>query len=330
MFTTPSAVPTATAVVRPSFQIISTTSSSSTNPSWRSTTPAVVSILNGNSPTLYIATQPPTTTGNLLRQSSQTVRLVSPSFTLINNSNTILTGQVPILSTLNNNNSQSGIAIDTSVLGRLTTPTNPREEQNGSLDTDIDLDNNPQDPEIELFVNNVVCSFALGCKLNLRKIAMEGANVIYKRAHAMVLMKIRNPYCSANIWSSGKVTVTGATSEDDAKRGARRIARCIQRLGFKAKFRNFRVVNCLATCSMPWPIDIEKLRDLYPTYVSYEPEIHPGATVRLNNKAVLKVFTTGSITLTAPSVDVINTAVNEFYPQLFECRKMSRAAEQRQ
>ncbi len=133
MFTTPSAVPTAAAVVRPSFQIINSTSSSTTNPSWRSTTPTVVSILNGNSPTLYIATQPPTTTGNILRQSSQTVRLVSPSFTLINNSNTILTGQVPILSTLNNNNntinSQSGIAIDTPILGRLTTQANSREEQ---------------------------------------------------------------------------------------------------------------------------------------------------------------------------------------------------------
>ena len=57
--------------------------------------------------------------------------------------------------------------------------------QNGSLDTDIDLDNDSQDPEIELFVNNVVCSFALSCKLNLRKIAMEGANVIYERAHAV-------------------------------------------------------------------------------------------------------------------------------------------------
>jgi transcription initiation factor TFIID TATA-box-binding protein len=118
------------------------------------------------------------------------------------------------------------------------------------------------------------------------------------------------------------VTVTGTTSEDDAKLAARRIARCLQRLGFKIKFRNFRVVNCLATCSMPWPIDIVKLSRLYPECVSYEPEIHPGATVRLNNKAVLKVFTTGSVTLTAPSVEVINKAVNEFYPQLFECRKI--------
>jgi transcription initiation factor TFIID TATA-box-binding protein len=49
----------------------------------------------------------------------------------------------------------------------------------------MNIGNNQQEPEIELFVNNVVCSFALGCKLNLRKIAMEAANVIYKRDHAV-------------------------------------------------------------------------------------------------------------------------------------------------
>lgn len=38
-----------------------------------------------------------------------------------------------------------------------------------------------QDQELEIFVNNVVSSFALGCSLNLRKIATEGAHVIYKR-----------------------------------------------------------------------------------------------------------------------------------------------------
>jgi transcription initiation factor TFIID TATA-box-binding protein len=165
--------------------------------------------------------------------------------------------------------------------------------------------------------------------LDLRKIAKEGANVIYKREQAMVLMKIRHPNCSANIWSSGKVTVTGTTSEDDARRGARRIARLLQRLGYKVKFRHYRVVNCLASCSMPWPIDIVKLSRTYSECVSYEPEIHPGATVRLPEKAVLKVFTTGSVTLTAPSVERINTAVNDFYPQLFECRKINRDEKQR-
>jgi hypothetical protein len=141
MFTTPSAVPTA-AVVRPSFQIMNTTnnhhtivsSSSSTNTSWHlptPTSPSVVSILNGNNSTLYIATQPTTSSsGNIIRQSPQTVRFVSPSFTLINNSNTIITGHVPIISSSNNNNnnSQSGICIDSSVLGRLTTSTTQRQE----------------------------------------------------------------------------------------------------------------------------------------------------------------------------------------------------------
>ncbi|CAF1071253.1 unnamed protein product [Rotaria magnacalcarata] len=333
---TTSAVPAA-AVVRPSYQIMTTSNNhhtivpaSSTNPSWRLTTPtsSVVSILNGNSSTFYIATQPSTTTNNILRQSTQTVHQISPSFTILNNSNTIINGQIPIISSLNNNFS-SDTCVDGSILGRLPTSTIPRqqmprenlEEQTSSSGNDIDIEHNQQDSEIELFVSNVVCSFALGCKLNLRKIAMEAANVIYKRDHAMVLMKIRNPYCSATVWSSGKVTVTGTTSEDDAERAARRIARCLQRLGYKTKFRNYRVVNCLATCSMPWPIDIVKLSRTYPGDVSYEPEIHPGATVRLKNKVVLKVFTTGSVTLTAPSVELINTAVNEFYPKLFECRK---------
>ncbi|CAF0896506.1 unnamed protein product [Rotaria sp. Silwood1] len=375
-------------------------SSSSTNTStWRLPStltssiikqPSVVSIINGNMnvtssttvpmnstgvtmPThgniLYIATtnsqqHNPITTGNLILQSPQTVRLVStplhtslsaPALTLLNNSNTTIINNprqiITPSSSSSSNNFKPGICIDTPILGRLapitierqitnnslpqqsqslnTNSQNQIDEQNNSTNSCIvsndnnNLINNSQDQEIEVLVNNVVCSFALGCKLNLRKIAMEASNVIYKRDQAMVLMKIRNPHCSANIWSSGKVTVTGTTSEDDARRGARRVARSLQRLGFKTKFRHYRVVNCLATCTMPWPIDIIKLSRMYPENVSYEPEIHPGATVRLSEKAVLKVFTTGSITLTAPSVERINTAVNEFYPSLFECRKVN-------
>ncbi|CAF2137117.1 unnamed protein product [Rotaria magnacalcarata] len=286
--------------------------------------------------------------------------LSAPTLTILNNSNTtIFNNPRQILTSSNspscisNNNFKPGICIDTPILGRLApiaiqrqiTNTShvqqsqvlnitpqvqshiQRDEQNHATSSstvskdNTSLINPPQDQEIEIFVNNVVCSFALGCKLNLRKIAMEGSNVIYKREQAMILMKMRNPYCSANIWSSGKVTVTGTTSEDDARRAARRVARSLQRLGFKVKFRHFRVVNCLATCMMPWPIDIIKLSRSYSDTVNYEPEIHPGATVRLPEKAVLKVFTTGSVTLTAPCVERINTAVNEFYPQLFECRK---------
>jgi TATA-box binding protein (TBP) (component of TFIID and TFIIIB) len=79
----------------------------------------------------------------------------------------------------------------------------------------------------------------------------------------MITMKLRKPYTTASMWSSGKVTCTGATSEEEAKVAARRFARCLQKLGFKARFNNFRVVNVLGTCSMPFAIKIMAFSERY-------------------------------------------------------------------
>lgn len=69
-------------------------------------------------------------------------------------------------------------------------------------------------------------------------------------------MKLRRPYTTASIWSSGKVTCTGATSEDQAKIAARKFARSLQKLGYEVRFSNYRVVNVLGTCCMPFAIKI--------------------------------------------------------------------------
>jgi len=37
------------------------------------------------------------------------------------------------------------------------------------------------DVALDILITNVVCVFRTRCHLNLRKIALEGANVIYKR-----------------------------------------------------------------------------------------------------------------------------------------------------
>lgn len=111
-------------------------------------------------------------------------------------------------------------------------------------------------PEIDIMINNVVCSFSVKCHLNLRQIALNGVNVEFRRENGMVTMKLRRPYTTASIWSSGRVTCTGATSEEQAKVAARRYARALQKLGFKVRFQNFRVVNVLGTCRMPFGIRI--------------------------------------------------------------------------
>lgn len=177
------------------------------------------------------------------------------------------------------------------------------------------------EPLIDILINNVVCSFSVGCHLNLRQIALNGHNVEFRRESGMVTMKLRKPNVTASVWSSGKITCTGATSEEDARKGARRIARVIQRLGFNTKFRKMRIVNVLGSCSMPFEIKINAFSQHY-REAEYEPELHPGVTYRFKNlKATLKIFSTGRITVTAPSVPNVQSAIEHIYPLVFDFRK---------
>jgi transcription initiation factor TFIID TATA-box-binding protein len=55
---------------------------------------------------------------------------------------------------------------------------------------------------------------------------------------------------------------------------------------------------------------------------SYEPELHPGVTYRIKDpKATLKIFSTGSITITAPSVTNVQLAVEHIYPLVEDFQK---------
>jgi TATA-box binding protein (TBP) (component of TFIID and TFIIIB) len=60
---------------------------------------------------------------------------------------------------------------------------------------------------------------------------------------AAVIMRIRDPKTTALIFASGKMVVTGAKSEDDSKLASRKYARIIQKLGFNAKFTDFKIQN---------------------------------------------------------------------------------------
>ena len=86
-------------------------------------------------------------------------------------------------------------------------------------------------------------------------------------------MRIRDPKTTALIFASGKMVVTGAKSEDDSRLASRKYARIIQKLGFDAKFSEFKIQNIVGRCDVKFPIRLEGLAYSHGQFSSYEPEV---------------------------------------------------------
>ena len=131
-------------------------------------------------------------------------------------------------------------------------------------------------------------------------------------------MRIREPKTTALIFASGKMVVTGAKSEDDSKLASRKYARIIQKLGFNAKFTDFKIQNIVGSCDVKFPIRLEGLASKHHHFSSYEPELFPGLIYRMMQpKIVLLIFVSGKIVLTGAKVrEEIYRAFETIYPVL--------------
>ena len=112
--------------------------------------------------------------------------------------------------------------------------------------------------------------------------------------------------------------VTGAKSEDDSKLASRKYARIIQKLGFNAKFMDFKIQNIVGSCDIKFPIRLEGLASRHHHFSSYEPELFPGLIYRMiKPKIVLLIFVSGKIVLTGAKVrEEIYEAFEQIYPVL--------------
>ncbi|KAJ2776447.1 TATA-binding protein (TBP) [Coemansia javaensis] len=173
-------------------------------------------------------------------------------------------------------------------------------------------------------LQNIVATVNLDCRLDLKTIALHARNAEYNpKRFAAVIMRIREPKTTALIFASGKMVVTGAKSEDDSKLAARKYARIVQKLGFPAKFTDFKIQNIVGSCDVKFPIRLEGLAYSHGNFSSYEPELFPGLIYRMvKPKIVLLIFVSGKIVLTGAKVrGEIYQAFNAIYPVLSEFRK---------
>jgi transcription initiation factor TFIID TATA-box-binding protein len=173
-------------------------------------------------------------------------------------------------------------------------------------------------------LQNIVATVNLEVRLDLKTIALHARNAEYNpKRFAAVIMRIREPKTTALIFASGKMVVTGAKSEDDSRLASRKYARIIQKLGFDARFSEFKIQNIVGSCDVRFPIRLEGLAYSHGVYSSYEPELFPGLIYRMvKPKVVLLIFVSGKIVLTGAKVrDEIYQAFNLILPVLAEFKK---------
>ncbi|DAA25931.1 TPA: TATA box binding protein-like, partial [Bos taurus] len=151
---------------------------------------------------------------------------------------------------------------------------------------------------------NIVSTVNLGCKLDLKTIALRARNAEYNpKRFAAVIMRIREPRTTALIFSSGKMVCTGAKSEEQSRLAARKYARVVQKLGFPAKFLDFKIQNMVGSCDVKFPIRLEGLVLTHQQFSSYEPELFPGLIYRMiKPRIVLLIFVSGKVVLTGAKV----------------------------
>eukprot|EP00048_Salpingoeca_helianthica_P020895 m.9156 g.9156 ORF g.9156 m.9156 type:complete len:191 (+) comp5354_c0_seq1:15-587(+) len=178
-------------------------------------------------------------------------------------------------------------------------------------------------------IQNVVATVNLDCTLDLRKIATSTRHTEYKpKRFRAVTMRIREPRATALVFSTGKMVCTGTKSERDANTAARKFARILQKLDFKVQFRDFTIVNMVASCDVRFPIRLENLACTHAGKSSYEPEFFPGLVYRSDpvppapKGIVLLIFVSGKVVLTGGrSRQALCDTFEAMYPVLQQHRK---------
>ncbi|KAH0854639.1 hypothetical protein HID58_057815 [Brassica napus] len=166
-------------------------------------------------------------------------------------------------------------------------------------------------------LQNIVSTVNLDCKLDLKSIALQARNAEYNpKRFAAVIMRIREPKTTALIFASGKMVCTGAKSEHFSKLAARKYARIVQKLGFPAKFKDFKIQNIVGSCDVKFPIRLEGLAYSHSAFSSVSDHLKSCIALDGDN---WKIVITG-----AKMREETYTAFENIYPVLTEFRKIQQ------
>ncbi len=153
-------------------------------------------------------------------------------------------------------------------------------------------------------IANVVCTFNLGCSVNLKAISLLHGSVLPGKFNirgfaAMIINgKYDGDYFTALIFATSNVVFTGGKTEDRARTGAWALVSYIQsRLGIPAVVCGFAIRNIVTYFSLGSKVELSELCKSCGALAHLKPElIHCGIVRNLvNPNQVLLVYITGKM-----------------------------------
>jgi len=152
-------------------------------------------------------------------------------------------------------------------------------------------------------VVNIVSTFNINCKVNLKDIALRALNTEYnpKRFPALII-RIRNPNYTCSLFPFGKIVMLGGKHENESILAAKRITKMIKKLGYhNVKINNYKIQNIVATFDYGKKINLTMLNTLMPNSI-YEPELFPGLKFgflekKENENVFAIIFNSGKINI---------------------------------
>jgi len=116
-----------------------------------------------------------------------------------------------------------------------------------------------------------------------------------------VIVKLRDPKASCLVFRNGKLVISGAKSVLDSELAGKRIASAIKRAtGAKVSFKDFKVLNMVASASLDFEIALERLyTSEHQDFCRYQPEKFAGLTYYMEDpKVCVLLFKSGKVVLT--------------------------------
>lgn len=168
----------------------------------------------------------------------------------------------------------------------------------------------------ELKVVNTTCLFSVGCQLDLDHIltAIKNARrpkckIGSRSRFSSVILRRKN--CTALIYRSGKLVLTGCRGIAPARSTARSLAALFRRLGYLASYQSFRVTNIVGSMRLTSQLDLTSFAQVVGG--SLEPELFPGLIYNTANNTKVSVFRNGKAYVTGcNSLRMLKKEANNF------------------